>query len=171
MALRARARLLRHRLRPRVRLGRGVTCGRHVRLEADPGACIVIGDGVRLGDGTRLIARAGTLAVGPRSVLGARCTVVALGGIELGDDVRLGDWVTVTDFEPAPADPETPTRAQPLHVAAVRVGHGAILDHGACVLAGVAVGSRARVGAHAVLAADVPAGGAAEGAPATVRAR
>lgn len=163
-------RVLRHRLRRRVRLGRGVACGRHVHLEADPGARIVVGDGVRLGDGTRLIARSGTLEIGPGSVLGARCTIVALGGVALGTGVRLGDWVTVTDFEPAAPDAESPTRAQPLRVAAVSVGDAAVLDHGACVLPGVQIGPRARIAAHAVLAADVPEDGTADGAPAAVRA-
>jgi acetyltransferase-like isoleucine patch superfamily enzyme len=166
-----RALLLRLRHRSRLSLAPGVRIGRRVRVEVDPGARIVLGPRARIGDGTRLVARAGELRIGAGAVLGERCTIVALAGVEIGDDARLGQRVAIADFEPGADDAETPIRAQPPRAAPVRIGAGAVVDHGASVLAGVTVGERAHVGAHAVVAEDVPAGGSAAGTPAEVGAR
>ena len=46
--------------------------GRDVVLRAEPGARLVIGDGVALGDGARLEARGGTLRVGAETAVGER---------------------------------------------------------------------------------------------------
>jgi acetyltransferase-like isoleucine patch superfamily enzyme len=163
--------LLRLKLRRRLAAERGVRLAKHVRIEVDEGARVELRAGCRLGEGTRLVAHGGTLRVGRDAVLGARCIVVAHAGVDVGDGCRLGDWVTVTDFEPVADSVEPPLRTQGVHATPVRLAPGAVIDHGATLLAGVQVGEDAHVGAHAVVSGDVPAGGSADGAPAQVRAR
>jgi acetyltransferase-like isoleucine patch superfamily enzyme len=148
-----------------VRLAKGV------RIEVDPGARVELERGCRLGARTRLVARGGTLKVGREAVLGERCIVVAHAGVEVGEGCRLGDWVTLTDFEPIADSVDSPLRTQGVRAAPIRLAPGAIVDHGANLLAGVAVGEHARVGAHAIVARDVPAGGRVDGVSARMTAR
>jgi acetyltransferase-like isoleucine patch superfamily enzyme len=145
--------------------------GKGVRIEIEPGARVELERGCRLGERTRLVARGGLLKVGRDAILGERCIVVAHAGVEVGERCRLGDWVTVTDFEPVTDAVERPLRAQGVRAAPIRLAPGAIVDHGANLLAGVAVGDRARVGAHAIVARDVPADGRVDGASPRVSAR
>jgi acetyltransferase-like isoleucine patch superfamily enzyme len=162
MGLRTR----RRRRRPGVGLRGRPRLGREVRLQAAPGARVVLGDACVVGDGCRLDARAGTLEVGPRAVLGDRCVLVARTSIAVGAGAVLGDGVMVVDFDHTFADVERPIRLQPLAHAPVRIGAGARIGHGACLLRGVTVGEGAWVGEHAVVTRSVPAGARVEGVPA-----
>lgn len=163
--------LLRLKLRRRLCVGRGVRLGKGVRIEVEPGARVELEQGCRLGARTRLVARGGTLKVGREAVLGERCIVVAHAGVDVGAGCRLGDWVTVTDFEPIADSVDHPLRTQGVRAAPIRLAPGAVVDHGANLLAGVAVGDHARVGAHAIVARDVPDGGRVDGASARMTAR
>lgn len=142
-----------------------------VRIEVEPGAKVELERGCRLGARTRLVARGGTLRVGREAVLGERCIVVAHAGVEVGEGCRLGDWVTVTDFEPITDSVDDPLRGQGVRAAPIRLAPGAIVDHGANLLAGVEIGARARVGAHAIVTRDVPDADRVDGAPAPLRLR
>lgn len=149
---------LRHRIRlARARARRGVEVegrpylGRRVALDVEPGARVRLGDGCSLGDGTRIHARAGSVVIGPGSVLGERCALVALAGVEIGRRCLIGDGVVLTDFEPGTADVERPTREQALVSGSIEVGDGARLGHGACLLRGVRVAAGAQVPPNTVV--------------------
>jgi carbonic anhydrase/acetyltransferase-like protein (isoleucine patch superfamily) len=75
---------------PRVELGAGVLVGRDVMLRAEPGARLVIGDGVALADGARLEARGGTLRVGPESAVGEHAMLS--GAVQIGRECVIGPW-------------------------------------------------------------------------------
>jgi acetyltransferase-like isoleucine patch superfamily enzyme len=163
MRIATRLRLARRR---GVRAGRDVVVGRAVRLEVGPGAQLVLGDGCRLGECTRIVVRAGRVAVGAGAVLGARCTVVAHAGVTIGDGARLEEGAVVVDFDHVLEDVERPIRLQPLRAAAVAIGDGARIGLGASVLRGVTVGARATVGPHAVVTRDVAPEASVGGVPA-----
>jgi len=131
---------LRLRLTRRVELRGRVTVGKGVRIAVAPGARLVLEDGVVLGDGCRIEAKAGTVRIGAHARLGERSVVVAHAGIEVGAHSRIGDWALVSDAVPAFGDPEAPIRAQGLTARPLTVGE------------------RAVVGLHAAVQADVPAG-------------
>ncbi len=162
----AALRLLALRRRPRVEIHGTPRVGHGVRLEAAPGARIVLGDGCVLGDGARILARAGAVTIGAGAVLGERATLVAHAGIAVGDGAVLGDGATAFDFDHRTDDAERPVRLQPLVTAPVTIGAGARVGHGATVLRGVTLGAGAVVGAHAVVTHDVPPGGRVGGVPA-----
>lgn len=159
-----RLRLARHR--GRVRAARGVVVGPRVRFDVAPGAEVTLGDGCVLGDGTRILVRGGRVSVGAGAVLDERCTLVAHGGIEIGERARLGDGAVVVDFDHVFDDVERPIRLQPVECAPVTIGAGALIGIGASVLRGVSVGAGAVVGAHAVVTADVAPGAEVGGVPA-----
>jgi acetyltransferase-like isoleucine patch superfamily enzyme len=91
--------------------------------------------------------------VGARTRLGERSVIVALAGVQLGEDAVLGDWAVLADAGPAPREVERPLRLQPLDARPIAIGDGArigahaVLGAGATVRAGEAVGSYAVVGA------------------------
>ena len=149
-----------------VRRGSDVVVGRGVRLQANPGAEIVLGDGCRIGDGTRIVVQAGSVALGAGAVLGERCTLVAHSGVTIGAGARLGDGAVVVDFDHVFEDVERPIRVQPLTSTPVTIGDDARIGLGASILRGVSVGAGAIVDPRAVVTRDVPAGAHVGGVPA-----
>ncbi len=151
---------------PGVSAGRDVVVGRNVRLEVDAGAQLVIGDGCRIGERTRIVVNRGRVDVGAGAVLGPRCTIVAHAGVTIGAGARLDEGAVIVDFDHVFEDVERPIRAQPLEATAVTIGEGARIGLEASVLRGVSVGAQARVGPHAVVTRDVPPHANVGGVPA-----
>jgi acetyltransferase-like isoleucine patch superfamily enzyme len=163
-------RLLPARRRPergrRVRRGRGVWVERGVRFDVAPGALLVLGDGCRIGEHTRIVVQAGRVELGPGAVLGERCTLVAHRGVTIGARARLGQGAVIVDFDHVYADVERPIREQGLRAAPVTIGEDARIGLGASILRAVDVGARAIVDPRAVVTRDVPPGGHVGGVPA-----
>jgi acetyltransferase-like isoleucine patch superfamily enzyme len=160
-------RRLRVRLRhPGVALGAGVVLGRGIVWDLHPAARVSVSDGARLGDGCRLHLGPARVRLGARCVLedGVRLTIHEC--LTIGDGAWIGHEAVLIDVDQRTDDPESPVRRQGLATAPISIGPRAAVGHGAVVLRGRSVGAGARVGAHAVVTHDVPAGGAVEGIPA-----
>jgi acetyltransferase-like isoleucine patch superfamily enzyme len=144
----------------RLRLGRRLqtegraTVGSGVRIAIAPGASVTLGDGVELGEHTRIEAVGGPVRIGAGSRLGERCTLAATTGIEIGSGCSIGDYVLFADSDPGVDDVETPVRLQPLRTAPIRVGDGARIGARAAVLAGAQVKARAVVGSYEIVRVD-----------------
>ena len=164
--LRARLRWawLRARLRGRLTLEGRVSAGPRVRIAIARGASVVLGDGVELGERSRVEAIDGPVRIGAGTRLGERCTLTATGGIEIGSGCSIGDYVLFTDSDPGLADVETPVRLQPLRTSPIRVGDGARIGARAAILAGARLGDGAVVGSYAVVRGAVPSGAVVTGA-------
>jgi acetyltransferase-like isoleucine patch superfamily enzyme len=136
-----RLRLARLRLAARGRLEvRGSPAvERDVRIVVARGGRVVLEDGCLLGAGCRIDAVGGVVRVGPGARIGARAVIVAHERVELGAGCVIGEWALVCDAEPTYADPERPTRLQPIRIAAVRVGDGARVGAHATIHAGAKV--------------------------------
>ena len=155
--------VLRH---PGIHAGRAVALGRDVRLELGAGAQLVLGDGCRIGERTRIVVQQGRVELGARARLGERCTVVAHAGVTIGADAWLEDGAVLVDFDHVVDDVELPIRAQPLVATPVVIGERARIGLGSGVLRGVTVGAGAIVGPHAVVTRDVAPGATVGGVPA-----
>jgi acetyltransferase-like isoleucine patch superfamily enzyme len=105
--------------------------------------------------------RGGRLAVGDRTFINQGASVVASLDIDIGSDVRIGDFVAVYDTDHHPLDQDTPTRAT-----AVRIEDNVWLGRGAVVLPGVVIGRHAVVAAGSVVTSDVSAETMVAGNPA-----
>lgn len=91
------------------------------------------------------------------------CTAVAVGGIEIGDDVMLGPNVQLISGGHA-LEPET--RRSVCTSAPISIGRGVWIGAGATILQGVTVGEDAVVAAGAVVTRNVPPRALAGGVPA-----
>ncbi|MBW3608845.1 MAG: acyltransferase [Actinobacteria bacterium] len=151
---------------PGIRAGRGIALGRRVRLEVGAGAQLVIGDGCRIGDRTRIVVQQGRVELARGARLGERCTVVAHAAVTIGPDAWLEDGAVLVDFDHVIDDVELPTRAQPLVATPIVIGERARIGLGSGVLRGVTVGAGAVVGPHAVVTRDVAPGATVGGVPA-----
>lgn len=151
---------------PGVRAGRDIVVGRNVRFQIGAGARIVIGDGCRIGDRTRIVVQGGRVEIGAGTTLGERCTIVAHERVTIGAAARLCDGAVLVDFDHVVDDVELPIRAQPLVSAPIAIGDHALIGLGAGVLRGVSVGAGAVVGPHAVVTRDVAPGASVGGVPA-----
>ncbi|HEY1539285.1 MAG TPA: acyltransferase [Solirubrobacteraceae bacterium] len=151
---------------PGVHRGRDVAIGRDARLEVNAGAQLVLGDGCRIGERTRIVVQAGRVEIGAHGVLGERCTLVAVCAITIGARAQLGDGVVLVDFDHVIADVERPIRVQGLESTPIVVGDGARIGFGASLLRGVSVGAGATVDPHAVVTRDVAPGAHVGGVPA-----
>ena len=78
------------RPRRRVQLGAGVRIGRDVVLRADPGARLLVSDGVALGDGARVHARGGLLRIGPGAQLAQHASLADT--VQVGAECVVGAW-------------------------------------------------------------------------------
>jgi acetyltransferase-like isoleucine patch superfamily enzyme len=114
-----------------------------------PGVTLLTGPGATLDVGADF--------VGPGSILVARESVV------IGNGTKIGEHVTVRDGN---HDHSVPLREMKFTASPVRLGEDVWLGAKATVLAGVAVGGGASVGAGSVVTKDVEPGSKVGGVPA-----
>ena len=151
--------------------GRGSRILPPVRISL-PG-CIEVGEHVVVLEGSWLSVVRAHETIRPRLVLGNRvrlgrgASIACIGEVLLEDDVATSDDIFIGDCYHDYTDPATPVLFQPMSIPqAVRIGAGAYLGAGSCVLPGVTVGAGAYIGESAVVTEDVPAGAVVYGNPA-----
>ena len=165
----ARARITRP---SQLRVGRWVTIGRFVRLDAFSSEGIRLADRVTVGEGSHLLAsgvarQPGTgITVGAHTAIGLRNVIMGQGGVSIGRDCLLGPNVTIVSENHVFSTPSSPIRTQGGERAPVMIGDDCWLGAGATVLAGVTVGDGAVVAAGAVVTADVEPYAIVAGVPA-----
>src|SRR4051794_37113947 len=140
---------------------RGVNCGGPVLCDGMLPAFVTEGK-VRIGAGFSLrctIARTelgafrdGELVIGDGVFINQGTTIVASTRIEIGDDVRIGDFVAIYDTDYHAVDQATPRRYAP-----VVIERNAWISRGAVILPGVTVGAHSVIATGAIVTSSVPA--------------
>jgi len=118
--------------------------GPGVHLETNQRGEIVLGENVRLNQGTM---------------------VVAYHRVEIGANTLIGEYVTVRDANHG-IRPGRLIRSQPHDMKPIRIGEDVWIGRGVCILAGVTVGRGAVIAANSVVTRDIPEGAIAAGSPA-----
>ncbi|MDX6423603.1 MAG: hypothetical protein QOI67_1074 [Gaiellaceae bacterium] len=143
------------------------------RIEAPK--LIAIGDQVLIHEHAWLLARASdehegpTLTIGDRAWLNRFIKIVALGSVQLGEGVIIGDHAYISDVEYVPGHADVDPVMRPLtEPAPVVLEAHCALGVGVIVKPGVTIGERAYVGAGSVVSKDVPPRTLVVGAPARV---
>lgn len=139
-------------------LGKGLTTGRHVRLDAFPHKAgrkvLIIGENVQLNDSVHIGA-------------------VEL--VQIGDHTLIASRVFITDHDhgiysqpDTGSFPDIAPIKRPLFSKPVRIGKNVWLGEQVCILPGVTIGDGAVVGACSVVTRDVPPRSIVVGNPAHV---
>lgn len=142
-----------------------------IRIEGEER--IAVGSGVFVGPGSWLHVEGPgdgvALTIGDGSSIGAHSALSAVSSVRIGRRVLTARNIYISDHSHEFADLDVPVRDQGLNrIAPVLIDDGAWLGDSVVVLPGVRIGRGAVIGAHSVVASDVPDGGIAVGAPARV---
>lgn len=113
------------------------------------------------------------LHIGDHVCFGRNVRVSVIRDVKIGNGVKVGDNVLITDYQYGKTDIETlhlSPADRPLTTrGSVVIGDNVLIGTGAVILAGVTIGKNAVIGARAVVTHDVPPYCVAVGIPATVR--
>jgi acetyltransferase-like isoleucine patch superfamily enzyme len=137
-----------------------------VKFEIGRDATVSLGRWSWIGQGSKIRAHEGRVAIGAKSVLGQECTISAYQRVEIGRECILADRVMLIDFDHGMVEVERPIRLQGIYKRDVRVGHNVWIGYGACVLRGVSIGDNAVIGTSSVVTRDVPSNAVVGGVPA-----
>ena len=129
--------------------------------------------GCSVGDDTKIGA---FVEIQKNAVVGRRCKISShtfiCEGVTVEDEVFVGHGVMfINDRHPRAAVAGRIQTADDWTVVPTRVRTGASIGSGAVILCGITIGSRAMVGAGAVVTHDVPDDAVVAGVPARVQAR
>ena len=159
----------RFRARRSLHFGRGVTFGDHCLVDALSRDGVRLGDNVSVGTRTRIEATGGLrhlgagLTVGDDVGLGTDCFYGCAGGIEIGADTIVGNWVGMHSENHRIDRHDVPIREQGVTHAGIVVGRDCWIGAKATLLDGVRLGDGSVVAAGAVLVAGEYPGNAVYG--------
>jgi maltose O-acetyltransferase len=112
---------------------------------------------------------AGPVSFGHGVFVNRGCHFVAMAGLDIGDQVRFGERVSIHDeshiFEPVS---ETAAHRDDYRTKPISIGDRVWIGANVVILPGVRIGSDSVVAAGAVVRSDIPSGVLAAGVPATV---
>jgi acetyltransferase-like isoleucine patch superfamily enzyme len=156
----------------RVRFGVGaipwtVRIATNVRLQITDGGVLSVGAGSFVDAGVRLTVKRGKLSIGLRSHIGTGAIIVARNSIDIGNDVLMGEYVTIRDQDHR-IDPGVRFSMSGFAESPIVIGNNVWLGSKVTVLRGVKIGSNVVVGANSVVTHDLPDNCVAVGAPARV---
>jgi acetyltransferase-like isoleucine patch superfamily enzyme len=156
---------------PHVQFGRGTFVDDGVILFSRDGTGrIALGDRVHLyRDSNIETGLGGTVEIGARSTIHARCQLMAyVGSIRIGVDVAIAQGCALYPYDHG-IERGRPISDQPLvSKGDIEIADGAWLGTGVTVLSGVQIGAGAVVAAGAVVTRSVPANAVVAGVPARV---
>ncbi|WP_298459559.1 DapH/DapD/GlmU-related protein [uncultured Cellulomonas sp.] len=164
---------VRVRCRRRLRLGAGVTLGHGSLIDALSTHGVTLGDNTSVGRNTRIECTGSLRSIGKglrvgRDVgLGTDSLYGCAGGISIGDDTIIGNFVSFHSENHRIDDRRTPIRLQGVTHAGITVGSDCWIGARVTVLDGAHIGDGCVIAAGTVVTAgEYPSGGIYGGVPA-----
>ncbi len=155
-------------------LGKGVVIDDGVIIEALSRRGVTIGDGTTI-EKMALIRVTGVLSnLGEGLTIGSYCSVGAFsylgaaGGISIGNNVLVGQRVSLHAENHIFDDAERPIREQGVSRRGIRIEDDCWIGSGVVILDGVTIGPGTVIGAGSIVTEDIPGGSVTVGAPARV---
>jgi len=156
----------------RIKVGKGVRLGDFVVLDGLSAQGIVLQDGVKIGEFGRLICSGSLknlghgITVGQRVGIGEFCRIGGSGGVSIGDDTIIGQYLSVHPENHEFADKQRLIREQGTVRAPVIVGANCWIGAKVTLLAGSEIGHSSVVAAGSVVNAKFPPYSVIGGVPA-----
>lgn len=139
-----------------IKLSSSIELSTGVRLRATDGGTIILREGVHLARGVTIIAQGGFIELGNNVSVGEWSTITAKQRVVLGMDTLIAERVTIRDQDHRIHDiGDLPLAKSGFEVSPVSIGSNVWLAAGVVVLRGVQIGNGAVVGANAVVVRDV----------------
>ena len=161
--------------RHKMYLGRTVTIGNSVKIDALCREGIIIGNSVSIHDntiidGTGVIRNIGEgIKIGNNVGISEGCHFQVRGSIEIGDDVLFGPNVTIISESHNFSDLIKSISAQGENRVGVKIGNRCWIGANATILDGVKIGKDCIVGAGSAVIKDVPDRAIVAGVPANIK--
>lgn len=159
------------KMKKKVVFGKGVNIGNQVIIDALSRDGVVMGSNVRIGDFTRILCT-GTIKnigkgfkIGDNCGIGEYCFFGAAGGVEIGNDVIMGQNVRFHSENHNYSDINVPIRVQGVSNKGIRIGNDCWIGAGTVFLDGVKVGNGCVIGANTLVNKDLPNNSVAVGNP------
>ena len=108
------------------------------------------------------------IIIGKNSTINEGCFLHALGGIEIGNGVRIAPQTTIHTYEHGFLDASKPIYLQDYLIAKVVIEDEAWIGANVCINKGVTIGKGAVIGGGSVVTKDIPPYAVAVGNPAKV---
>lgn len=94
--------------------------------------------------------------------------ISSLYGVEIGDNTRIAEFVSIRDNNHCFSDPEIPIRLQGFYGSKINIGSDVWIGRGVFIGAGVEIGNGAVIGANSVVTKNIPPYAVAVGVPARI---
>jgi acetyltransferase-like isoleucine patch superfamily enzyme len=108
------------------------------------------------------------ISIGYNSSINQGCNLHGLGGIEIGNNVRIACYTTIFAADHEFSNPDTPVRHQGYRAAKVTIEDDVWIGAGVNINKGVTIGKGAVIGGGSVVTKDIPPYAVAVGNPARV---
>lgn len=157
-----------------IKLGKGVNIGDYVIIDALSNDGVYIGDNVRIGDYTRILCTGTIRSIGKGFKIGNNCGIGeycffgAAGGIEIGNDVIMGQNVRFHSENHNYSDVTIPIRMQGVTNKGIKIGNDCWIGAGAVLLDGAELGDGCVVAANSVVSKKFSKNSVIAGTPAKV---
>lgn len=158
-----------------IHFGKSVTLGNYVVIDGLSMDGVILGDNVNIGpyaiiEATpNVISEIGKgLRIGSNSAVGAYCFFGAAGGVTIGQDVIMGQWVSFHSANHSFNSIEQPIRLQGVTYKGIVIEDDCWIGAKATFLDGAHVGRGCVIGAGSVVRGDIPPYSIAVGVPARV---
>jgi acetyltransferase-like isoleucine patch superfamily enzyme len=161
------------RSRDCLQMGSGVTLGHHSYIDALSSSGVQLGDNTSIGRNTRIECTGSLrvlgvgLSVGTNVGLGTDCLYGCAGGIKIGNDTIVGNFVTFHSENHEIGDIDTPIRLQGVTHLGISIGDNCWIGAKATILDGAHIGDGCVIAAGSVvIAGEYPSNGIYGGVPA-----
>jgi acetyltransferase-like isoleucine patch superfamily enzyme len=154
-------------------IGKRITIGKSLRLFAFPRLAyatgeISLGSNLTMGQVLISVAPNSRLSIGQNCFINDYSRIVSSYGCFIGNNVMIGELVSILDSDHALDQSEIPMTTQGFVGAPIVVEDDVWIGRGVAILKGVRIGKGAVIGANAVVNRDIPPYSIAVGVPARV---
>lgn len=159
------------KMKKKITFGTGVNIGNNVVIDALSRNGVRIGNDVRIGDFTKILCTGTIKNIGNGIKIGNNCGIAdncffgAAGGIEIGNDVIMGQNIRFHSENHNYSNLEIPIRLQGVNQKGIKIGNNCWIGSGVVFLDGVNVGSGCVIGANTLVNKDIPDNAVVAGNP------
>ncbi|MBW6410289.1 acyltransferase [Clostridium weizhouense] len=150
------------KMKRKMKFGIGINIGKYVIIDALSKNGVTLGDNISIGDFSRILCT-GTIRnlgkgikIGNNFGCGENCFFGAAGGIEIGNDVIMGQNVRFHSENHIFNDINALIRLQGVTNKGIKIGNNCWIGSGVVFLDGVTVGNGCVIGANTLVNKDIP---------------